>query len=353
MISLGELVVLIEQLTWNGPGAADDLCEAVYARGNTSRSDHDILDLARNAFNGDQNPWTVVKMLQDLGIIRPRLRPQWKGCDWEIIAPTLRRLATASEPVYIIDGSVGTRVERNFKSIVEAHQGTAFRRTFPEKCSPALIGFLGGRPQEIAYRLGWQIQSQDLPAPSFSGDFASTDLRILAANPNRKHWSWSLKRFTDFADETNTVSLVRESHPLGRDHDVYCVSGAAGSFHTLSRTAALGWASRAAGVALFKLKSGGLVAEFPEARLPTEVAQALRAKYLVNPGIERGLLSYPATHRDYALLRSALGHAIQTDGPVGQSLIGLNVATRLRGNATRLVWQNSKFGLFPDKNSRN
>ncbi|MCW2283801.1 hypothetical protein M2323_001767 [Rhodoblastus acidophilus] len=347
LASFGQADIKPEALAWDeNPGEMDDFCEAIYAKGSADRAEGDIAELAQFAFQGTQNPWTMIKVLQDSAMMRPRLRPGWKGRNWEILAPALHFAGYAeSAEVYVVNGAIGERLANAFKDVVTANKGRPFRR-MPLPGAPALYGFFGGNAADIARRLEWNITAAAIDSPAINGRFAETTRRIK--QPERSYWSWQSNRFKNRRDDESAVQLIHERHPEDRDHDIYKIESPRGTLATLSRTAAFAYAYRIGKKTVFRHGDAVIAALEPDARLPAEIALALRTRHLANPGSADRCILYPASGADIRLLKAAMGPIFVNGAKEERTLTELSLHARLRGGAQRLIWKDSKISLNPE-----
>jgi hypothetical protein len=261
----------------------EDLVEAIYAGGRSGWGEAELVALVREAYGDGINAWDAIRSCQDSSLVRPTLRPAWKGRIWRLVPPTLVALDSPGARVFVVLGCVGARLVDEFKRAAEGAGGAPFRRRGVSRFAPALLGCVGGDIETIAGCLGWKRASPILPGARRLA-FATTT-RIVERHDPASWWSWSKRRFLRVAEAfSGDVTLTRWAHRGGTDHDIYVVRRDEREWRLLSRTAAIALAHCLSATPLFRWNGQHLVRLAQEGALPDAIAAALRLRTLANPG---------------------------------------------------------------------
>jgi hypothetical protein len=288
-----------EALAW---GRADDalewLLEAVYASGASGWDECDLVDLLRRAdAEAAAAPWRTLKMLQDGGVIEPRLRQGWKGRVWTLAAPRIIPLDSVTGPIALAEGAFCAQLQEAFVAAAKGMGATSFRLPGGARWSVPVMGAVGANPEKLAGVLQWECAA-DPDAPLHAPlALAVTERRAehyLAAAA----WCWRSQRFVKAGANEGAVRLTLLAHPAGVDHDVYRVEAKGARTHFLSRCAAIVAAHAAAAVPLFAFDGQRLTSMGRDGALPDALCAALRRRRLENGGFADGEYAYPATAED-------------------------------------------------------
>jgi hypothetical protein len=319
------------------PYRLQDMIEAVYASARSGISEGDLVGLVGRAAGAQT--WDVLRTLQESRILEARLRERWRGRTFTLCLPTLNDIDICGGPGVLVSGAMPSALEADFRQTVEMHGGRPFRRMETASLAPPLLGATGVSASTLAGALGWT--AAPLPILPF-GSAAKRLVETSVVGENyelKSEWDWAAGRFRVGSVVPGPVSLVRLTHPAGRDHDIYRVTGnRRRSFN--SRHAAIIDAHMQAGRPLFRVGQAGLERIAAEGALPLEVAWALRVRALANGGASENGWAYSASGHDVGWLRDLLPGIIEgADAePTNPSL-----AYRRGRGARRALW--SKGGI--------
>jgi len=334
-----------EALTWEtGPVECEHLLEALYASGASGWEEAELVTLLSRT---SVSPWTLLRCLQDAGIIEPRLRSGWKGRAWTLVEPRLIRIARSGMDLTVIEGAICAQLAKDFQKAVIGLGGQCFRRLGVGPWSPPLIGAKIATVDALARKLGWPLVSEplmpDVVPLGLAGTERMADLHDIAST-----WDWGSGRFKDSSVNQNTVTLTRRVHPGGRDHDLYCVTSRRNITNWLSRTAAIIAAHAQTCTPLFEQREGGqLVCLTRDGGLPDALATGLRRKLLRTAGPVGAEYIYPVNAQTLKWLQSLLPESLL--GPVGidnRSISSLISEARRSGGQQRLQWRNGQLTLM-------
>ena len=281
---------------------ADDmlewLLEAIYANGASGWDEARIVELLKRC---DEQvavaPWRMLKMLQDGGVIEPRLRRGWKGRVWTLSAPRIVSVSSSAGPVVLVEGAFCAQMLDVFVVAVKAMDATPFRLPGAARWSVPVMGAIGADPEQLARVMQWEHLIQ----PEVPGNRA---LALAATERHAEHysvsasWSWRNRRFIRVGEDEAPVNLTLLSHPADTDHDVYRVESHGIRTHYLSRCAAIIAAHAAASVPLFEFDGQRLNVIGREGALPDAISTALRRRTLASGEFDDGVYAYPATIED-------------------------------------------------------
>jgi hypothetical protein len=336
-----------EQLDWEPVSSAmENLLEAVYADGSAGWDEADLVGLVRRAAPElEIDPWPMLRLLQDAGIIEPRLRQGWKGRAWTLVAPRIVKARHGDEELTLMEGALCARLLDNFKLAVQGLRGRCFRRHGAEQWSVPVIGAAGVSPAALAERLGWPLDVEV--------DTAGTaQLALVDTERHAEHyriastWCWSARRFVFAGAVEGPVRLSRRSHQYGTDHDVYRVEHGGRSISYLSRCAAIVAAHSMAAVPIFEFRGDRIERLSQEGSLPDLLSATLRRHRLRNAGMEGRQYAYPASEADARWLASLLPGCI-AGVAIGEQISPGSVlsASRRSGGRLRPQWRDSRLVL--------
>lgn len=300
---------IVDELRWEGHDRSiADLAEAVYAGGRVGWATTDLVTLISRAFPEQPNPWSVIALLQSAGMIEARLRPQWKGVIWVLRPPALVHWESRLDAVVLVDGGICAQQAEDFKRAAEAIGAKPFRRQGIGQYSPPVYGCQGGDLHAIAHRLGWPLK-QGLARTTLRASYAATETRPLPSYQTAvlRNRNWEPYR-QDGPAPIGTI--LRHRHPTDAAHDVFEVARERSPFFTLSSTAAFATAATASRQPCFRSDEGYLIGLRRGARLPYEIATALRHRGLRNGGLIEGHHCYPLAQSDRSWLTKVLGELV-------------------------------------------
>lgn len=284
--------------------AVGDLLEAVYAGGRSGWEEFDLVELIRRGVGDRVRPWTMLRCLQDAGIVRPRLRRQWRGRVWTL------------EPVGLLDGGRGIvvlagahceRIQEAFRLAASGLGAAVFRNPGLSPFSPAVVGCAGVPADALSERLGWPVLAT-VPIPARTPLALSTTRRRTEGYRVGSHWDWEQGRFVfgpTPPDATGTL-VERYVHNAARDHDIFVARTDDRTSYHLSRSAAVVAGHVMAGRPLFEPREGVLAVAGHDGLLPDAFVREMRLRHLANPGPVDGAYLYPLDAADLARLRSLL-----------------------------------------------
>jgi hypothetical protein len=285
-----------------GWGRADDalewLLESIYAHGASGWNEARIVDLVKRS-NEEANaaPWRTLRMLQDGGVIEPRLRQGWKGRVWTLSAPRIVSADSSAGLVALAEGAFCAQMLDAFVIAAKAMGATPFRLPGAARWSVPVVGAFGADPEQLARVMQWEHVIE----PEVPGNRA---LALAATERHAEHyktsasWSWRNRRFLSAGADAAKVTLTLLSHRADTDHDVYRVESQGTRTHYLSRCAAIVAAHAAASVPLFEFDGQRLIVLGRDGALPDAVSCALRRRILASGGFDDGVYAYPATTND-------------------------------------------------------
>jgi hypothetical protein len=338
---------LPETFAW---GRADDalewLLEAVYASGGSGWDECDLVDLLRRAdAEAAAAPWRTLKMLQDGGVIEPRLRQGWKGRVWTLAAPRIIALDSATGPISLAEGAFCAQLQEAFFVAAKGMGATPFRLPGAARWSVPVMGAVGADPEKLADVLHWQCAA-DPNAPSHA------PLALAVTERRAEHylaaavWCWRSQRFVKAGANEAAVRLTLLAHPSGADHDVYRVEAKGARTHFLSRCAAIVAAYAAAAVPLFVFDGQRLTSMGRDGALPDVLCAALRRRRLENGGFADDEYTYPATAEDARWIAGLLPRCVaglEADAALAPG-VTLSRARRSNG-ALRPQWIDGRLTL--------
>ena len=334
-----------EVLTWEtGPVDCEHLLEALYASGASGWEEAELVTLLGRT---NVSPWTLLRCLQDAGIIEPRLRSGWKGRAWTLVEPKLIRIARSGIDLTVIEGAICAQLAEDFQKAVIGLGGQCFRRLGVSPWSPPLIGAKIATVEALAKKLGWPLVTEPLMPDKVPLALAGTE-RMADLHEITSTWDWDSGRFKDSSANQNAVTLTRRVHPGGRDHDLFCVTSRRNTTNWLSRTAAIVAAHAQTRTPMFEQREGGrLVCLTHDGGLPDALATGLRRKLLRTAGPVGADYIYPVNTQTLKWLQSLLPGFLF--GPVrtdNRSISSLISEARRSGGQQRLQWRNGQLTLM-------
>ena len=278
--------------------ALEWLLEAIYASGASGWNEARIVDLVkRSDEEAAAAPWRTLRMLQDGGVIEPRLRQGWKGRVWTLSAPRIVSADSSAGPVALAEGAFCAQMLDAFVVAAKAMGATPFRLPGAARWSVPVVGAIGADPEQLARVMQWEHVIE----PDAPGNKA---LALAATERHAEHysatasWSWRNRRFVGGGADEAKINLTLLSHRADNDHDVYRVESHGARTHYLSRCAAIIAAHAAASVPLFEFDGQRLNVLGRDGALPDAISCALRRRTLESGGFDDGVYGYPATIDD-------------------------------------------------------
>jgi hypothetical protein len=338
-----------DRFDWEpGNESMANLLEAIYADGRSGWDEADLVDLVRRASPElMRNPWPMLRLLQDGGVIEPRLRQGWKGRVWTLIAPRLVTVRHASTDIVILEGALCSRMLDDFELAVQGLRGHCFRRQSAKQWSVPIVGATDLSPALLADQLGW-------PLVTTVNTAGAVPLALEYTNRHAEYyriasvWCWRMRCFLSAGAEEGPVRLIRRSHQSGTDHDVYCVEYKGRWSNHLSRCAAIVAAHAVAAVPLFEYCGGHIVRLSHEGALPDVLAATLRRRRLSAAEMDGQRYSYPASEADVRWLMSMLPGCIvglEIANPQTSSTILSSI--RRSGGRLRPGWRHNRLVVQP------
>ncbi len=338
---------LPSNLSWaRSRNAMEWLLEALYASGSNGWDESDLVNLVRRADREtDLAPWRTLRMLQDGGVIEPRLRQGWKGRVWTLVPPRIVVSWTGSTPIVLAEGAMCLHTLEAFQLAITGMGGTPFRIPGTARWSVPVTGAVSIDPNVLACRLGWDLVEQTEAPSSAPLGLVETD-RIAEHYRVAFVWCWFERRFKAFGAAEGGVRLTQLSHPAATDHDVYRVERDGKCWHFLSRLAAIVAAHSVARVPLFEFVDDRIEVRARDGGLPDKLATALRRRRLASSGFTHDFYGYPATAEDAAWLAALLpgcvaGVPLCTAPSTGELLS----RSRRSGGALPVQWREGRLTL--------
>jgi hypothetical protein len=288
-----------DTLAW---GRADDalewLLEAIYANGKSGWDESHIVHLLKRSHKeAAAMPWRTLRMLQDGGVIEPRLRQGWKGRVWTLAAPRIVSVDSLSGPVALAEGAFCAQMLDAFVVAAKAMGATPFRLPGASRWSVPVMGAIGANAEQLARVMQWEhVSRQETPG--------TRPIALATTERGAEHysmaasWCWRNRRFLRTGANEASVNLTLFSHRADTDHDVYRVESNGKRTHFLSRCAAIVAAHAAASVSLFAFDGQRLNVTGREGALPDAIGRTLRRRTLASGGFDDGVYTYPATGLD-------------------------------------------------------
>lgn len=325
------------------------LLEAIYASGASGWDESDLVELVRRA-GPEPNlaPWRTLRMLQEGGMIEPRLRRGWKGRVWTLVPPRIIVSWNANTPIALVEGALCAHLLKAFMRAATEMGGTPFRLPGLARWSVPVTGAVGIAPEGLARLLGWELVEQvELPsgAPLALAETArSAENYVLAFA-----WCWRARCFRKpeaAGAAESRVRLAQLSHPAATDHDVYRVECDGNRWHFLSRQAAIIAAHSMARIPLLAFVGDRIEVTAREGGLPDTLATALRRRRLASSGFTQDYYMYPATAEDASWLAALLPGCV-ADAPAHMRPGTGEVLSRTRrsGGAVRAQWYKGRLTL--------
>ncbi|MYM70360.1 hypothetical protein GTP45_26660 [Pseudoduganella sp. FT55W] len=324
-------------------GRADDalewLLEAIYASGGSGWDECDLVDLLRCAdAETAAAPWRTLKMLQDGGVIEPRLRQGWKGKVWTLAAPRIVSLDSATGPLALAEGAFCAQLQEAFAVAAKGMGAMPFRLPGAARWSVPVMGAVGADPEKLARVLQWECLA-DPDAP------LNVPLALTITERQAEHylaaavWCWRSQRFVKAGANQGTVRLTLLAHPAGTDHDVYRVEAKGTRTHFLSRCAAIVAAYAIAAVPLFVFDGQRLISMGRDGTLPDAICAALRRRRIENGGFTDNEYAYPATAEDARWIAGLLPRCVAGLHAGTELVPGVALSRARRSNgALRSQW---------------
>jgi len=283
-------------------GQADDavewLLEVIYANGASGWDESNIVSLLRRS---DEEaaavPWRTLRMLQDGGVIEPRLRRGWKGRVWTLSAPRIVSVDSSVGPIALAEGAFCAQMLDAFVVAAKAMGATPFRRPGVARWSVPVVGAIGANAEQLARVMNWEHVIRPETPVSRPLALAVTERRAEHYNVSAS-WCWRNRRFLSAGADDAAVSLTLLSHLADTDHDVYRVESNGSRVHFLSRCAAIVAAHAAASTSLFSFDGERLNVIGRDGALPDAIGRTLRRRTLASGGFDDGAYLYPATNAD-------------------------------------------------------
>lgn len=283
-------------------GQADDalewLLEVIYANGASGWDESNIVSLLRRS---DREvaavPWRTLRMLQDGGVIEPRLRRGWKGRVWTLSAPRIVSVDSSAGPVALAEGAFCAQMLDAFVVAAKAMGATPFRHPGPARWSVPVVGAIGANAEQLAHVMQWEHVSRPETPGTAPLALAATERRAEHYSVSAS-WCWRNRRFLGAGANDAAVNLTLLSHRADTDHDVYRVESNGAHAHFLSRCAAIVAAHAAASVPLFAFDGRHLNVTGRDGALPDAIARTLRRRTLASGGFDDGVYTYRATSLD-------------------------------------------------------
>lgn len=340
-----------EKLDWEPGGAAmESLLEAAYADGGSGWDEADLVGLIRRAAPELAiDPWPMLRLLQDAGIIEPRLRQGWKGRAWTLVAPRIVKARCGDDELALVEGALCARLLDDFKLAVQGLLGRCFRRQGAQQWSVPVVGAAGVSPAALAERLGWPLAVEVDTAGAAPLALASTE-RHAEHYRIASTWCWSARRFVLAGAVEGAVRLSRRSHQNGTDHDVYRIEHGGCLFNYLSRCAAIVAAHSMAAVPMFEFRGDHIERLSQEGALPDLLSATLRRHRLRGAGMDGRQYVYPASEADASWLISLLPGCIAGVVTGEQISPGFVLsAARRSGGRLRPQWRDNRLVLQPNE----
>lgn len=322
------------------------LLEAIYASGASGWDESDLVELVRRS--GPETalaPWRTLRMLQEGGVIEPRLRRGWKGRVWTLVPPRIIASWNADTAIALAEGALCARTLEAFEMAAKSLSGTPFRIPGLVQWSVPVTGAIVADQESLAHLLGWEfVEHTEAPssAPLSLAETARSAENYIVAFT----WCWRARRFVATGAAEGPVRLIHLSHPAATDHDVYRVERGEKRWHFLSRQAAIVAAHAIARIPLFAFVGDRIEVMAREGGLPDALATALRRRRLASSGFTQDYYMYPAAAEDASWLAVLLPGCV-AGAPVPARLSTGEVLSRARrsGGAVRVQWHKGKLTL--------
>lgn len=337
----------IAELGWGRAGdAVEWLLEALYCSGQTGWDESEIVEVVRRAgLEPARTPWLALRMLQEGGVIEPRLRQGWKGRVWTLAAPRIVAARRAGAPVALAEGALCAQMLEAFFTAAKAMGGVPFRMPGTMDWSVPVTGAVGADPERLARLLCWDLVQEPEEPSSVPMALVQTERRaenyVLAYT-----WCWQVRRFLTSPADAGKVRLTQLSHPAGSDHDVYRVESSRTQWHFLSRQAAIVAAHSAARTPLLAFEGDRLTVTARDGGLPDLLATALRRRRLASGGFTGACYGYAASVEDARwlarLLPGCLGDVPGAEFPGAGEVLS---RARRSGGAIRPQWRGAGLAL--------
>jgi hypothetical protein len=322
------------------PEPLDDLLEAIYAGGRGGWSEADLIPLLERVLPAEINPWDFLRSLQDASVLTPFLRARFRGRSWILGSVALVPLRSRAEEFVVVDGCVPALLLRDFRQVVSALGGWAFRRMTSPWSLP-LIGAVGVPIDKLKGQLDWPTKQATMPGRRPAA-FDDAPHRRLDAYRQEYEWSWDAGRFT-LGGSPSPVRLARWVHVGERDHDVYVVSGPKQERRFVSRCSAIVHAHMSAGRAMYRFDAARLVRLGKDGFLPDRISQWLRYVNLDNAGpTPSGGYGYAADQNQATAIATLMPGAVDAGLALCASW-DIVASARRRGFAERLVFTDGRF----------
>lgn len=333
---------LRNELLWeDGNIESLDLLEAIYASGASGWEEAALIQILARA-SDEMNPWSLLQILRDGGIIEPRLRSGWRGRVWTPVPPGLIEIQSQQGPIVQVEGALCERLVDRFRSVVQASGGTCIRRLGIGPWAPPIIGATGIEASHIASQLEWPLLFHPERPVQTPCAFRTTP-RIALAYEAADFWDWSANRFLRAAkDRGATTTLTRLVHKAQRDHDLFEVKAPKGIELFLSRTAAIAAAHSASKKHLFEQRGDALLRVSNDGGLPDSIATDVRRRAMRSAGMVNGVYVYPALKEDLKGVARLLPNCIlltETETTEGRFQ---NPLSRRSEGRFRTQWRNGK-----------
>jgi hypothetical protein len=328
-------------------GPAEDLFEAIYARGRAGWGEPDLVKLIR-AVMPSASPWDVLHALRETGWMERTISTRVKATCWWLVRPYLVAADTHS-PV-LLQGSAPARVRRRFRETVRQLGGQVRELSGPSPATPCTCVATGVEAARVA-----EVLEIPLCAPRVGGSApAPACWPSVDRDPSqhRRHQTWSFDEgaFVAGSPTGGTTTLTRWVRDDRAREDLFVVESPVGTrFVTPNRLVAILEAHRRARRAMFERRGDLLVRITREGHLPIHLARLAFLETTVAGGPAeidgRRTYVYPVTRHVVDVVRRVLGHSI-VDGaetpvtapdPIMQYATAAGEA-RHRDPTRRLAW---------------
>ena len=341
----------------------NDLLEAIYARGHNGWSESQLVTLIGhvNGTIGSPNPWDILRILQEIGWIEPRLLKKWRGRRWFLRPPTIVVVGSGNATVCVLDGAIPLVVQERYVRVVERLEGFMVQSLSIGSWSPAMLASSGIDPDELGRALAMPVRREHKISASPAPSLWPMENRTTTHRECAGSWSWDRGCFAREADTGRMpVHLERYCRARGDVRDVFIVDARDRQPRAFTaRTTAIMEAHRLAQLPLFSFDGTRLRRLTRDGHLPVPVGRMLRFEHLVNPGLlpmgdGKFCYAYPANQHDIGWLRELFGAAIPE---ARLPLVGMSAShvalARHRSPGRRLVWRDCLIDPRHPRLSRN
>ncbi len=277
-----------------------DFIEALYAHASRYLTDSQLIELIKNAFTRDINPWDIIRSYEEAGLLHQSISKNWRGRQWRVLPPVIISIEHIQA---IVEGTVPERALTDLLSNARL-LGVTVSIYCKHKFSAPLIILTGKYIVQLASKLEWPITTLFMPDISLAPLCFPNSAYSDAGRQLSGIWNG---RIFDAHTKENGSEIQLKRYTREDQRDVYAITSSGDAFFSESRVTAILEYNRQIGSSSFSFNRN-TINSTSGVYLPLPLAQWLRrtncrqVEYLADNSY-----LYAASAKQFQIIQSKLG----------------------------------------------